>query len=137
MKGSVAPRQGFVVSARRVPRALPWAGLLRPLRGEESVFRRSPPQDGPESVGRLLQVRRARKPNEPKVHVWRANEPRKNTLSCSSHTNPTRQRGAQSVAAGICPDYLLADASGWYQLPAPSRSGCHGLDLLNLFFRGS
>ena len=64
----VAPLQGSVVSPRRVPRALPWAGLLQPLRGKESVFRRPPHQDVPESVSRLLQVRRARKPDAPELY---------------------------------------------------------------------
>jgi hypothetical protein len=30
----VAPRQGLVVCPRRVPRALPWAGLLKPTSGQ-------------------------------------------------------------------------------------------------------
>jgi hypothetical protein len=65
MKGGVAPFQGLGVIPRRVPRALPWAGLFQPLRGEESVSRRPPQRHGPESVCRLLQFRRARKPDEP------------------------------------------------------------------------
>jgi hypothetical protein len=45
MNGYFAPFQGLVVSSRRDPRALPWAALLQPVPGEESVFRRPPHQD--------------------------------------------------------------------------------------------
>ena len=45
MKGFVTPLQGLVVSSRRGPRALPWAALLQPVPGEESVLRRPPHQD--------------------------------------------------------------------------------------------
>jgi len=45
MKGFVAPLQGLVVSSRRDPRALPWAGLLQPVPGEDSVLRRPRHQD--------------------------------------------------------------------------------------------
>jgi hypothetical protein len=45
MRGFVAPFQGLVVNSRGIPRALPWADLLQPVPGEESVLGLPPRQN--------------------------------------------------------------------------------------------
>jgi hypothetical protein len=56
---------GLARGPTTVPRALPWADLSWPLRGDELAYRQPPDRDEPESLSRRFPVRRARQPDEP------------------------------------------------------------------------